>query len=456
MHVSQRFMFGTATAAYQIEGSPSADGRTPSIWDAYSHTPGKTVNGDTGDVACDSYRRWKDDLDLLADLGVDAYRLSISVPRIIPTPDGAPNQAGLDHYERIIDALRDRGIRPVVTLYHWDLPQYMGEQGGWLNRDTAYRMADYARIVARRLGDVVDTYTTLNEPWCSSYLSYGATEHAPGLGLGAGCFPTVHHLNLAHGLMAEAVRAEVGTGSKVSVTLNLQFNRGDADAVHRTDLIGNRVWLDPMLRGYYPAELFDVTRKACDWSFVRDDDLKLINQPIDVLGVNYYSSNLVALAKTPHDDGGATAWPCCENVDWLPTPGEHTAMGWNIDPQGLTDLLVRVHNEYPSVPLVVTENGMACDDVEVKEPDGTFAVHDDRRIEYLKRHLAAVGRAIRAGVPVEGYFLWSLMDNFEWAFGYTKRFGIVRVDYEDDCRRVPKDSFAWYRKVIADRELPEA
>ena len=219
----QDFTFGTATAAYQIEGAVTEDGRCPSIWDTFSHTPGATIAGDTGDVATDSYHRWREDLALLKDLGVDAYRFSIAVPRIISTPDGVPNEKGLDFYEGVVDALLEAGIKPVVTLYHWDLPQYLGDEGGWLNRRTAYALADYAGIVAKRLGDRVDTWTTLNEPWCSSYLSYGAKEHAPGLGLGPGAFPAVHHLNLAHGLMTQAVRAEVGDKAKCSVTLNLQF-----------------------------------------------------------------------------------------------------------------------------------------------------------------------------------------------------------------------------------------
>lgn len=258
----QDFVFGTATASYQIEGAANEDGRCPSIWDTFSHTPGATLAGDTGDVATDSYHRWREDLALLKDLGVDAYRFSIAMPRIMSTPNGVVNDKGLDFYERIVDALLESGIKPVVTLYHWDLPQYLGDEGGWLNRKTAYALADYTSVVAKRLGDRVDTWTTLNEPWCSSYLSYGAKEHAPGLGLGPGAFPAVHHLNLAHGLMVQAVRAELGESAKCSVTLNLALNRGDADACHRLDLISNRAFLDPMLRGRYPDELFAITKAS--------------------------------------------------------------------------------------------------------------------------------------------------------------------------------------------------
>ncbi|MBM6699529.1 beta-glucosidase [Bifidobacterium pullorum subsp. saeculare] len=447
------FQFGTATASYQVEGGVAEGGRCPSIWDTYAHTPGKILNGDTGDVACDSYHRWAEDVELLADLGVDAYRFSVAMPRVMPVEGGEPNAEGLDYYDRLVDALLARGIKPVVTLYHWDLPQYLGDKGGWLNRETAYRVAEYAGAVAHRLGDRVQTYTTLNEPWCSSYLSYGGTEHAPGLGGGPQAFPAVHHLNLAHGLMCQAIRAEVGEGTELSVTLNLQLNRGDADAVHRLDLIANKAFLDPMLRGRYPDELMFITRGICDWSFVQDGDLGLIHQPIDVLGVNYYSTNLVAMSGRPQfpQSTAASTNPGASDVDFLPTPGPHTKMGWNIDPQGLTDLLVRTWDEY-RVPLVVTENGIAVDDTLVVEADGTKAVHDERRVDYYRRHLQAALNAIDEGVDLRGYFAWSLLDNFEWAWGYDRRFGLVHVDF-DTLERTPKDSFRWYREVIARRGL---
>ena len=455
MTLSANFMFGTATASYQIEGAVHEGGRCPSIWDTFSHT-GHTVNGDTGDVATDSYHRYKEDIALLKDLGVDAYRFSIAMPRIVPTEGGPTNEQGLDFYERVVDELLDNGIKPVATLYHWDLPQYLGDKGGWLNRDTPYRVADYTRRVAERLGDRVDTWITLNEPWCSSYLSYGGTEHAPGMGGGPVAFEAVHHLNLAHGLMTETLRDELGERAQIAVTLNLQINRGDADAVHRTDLIGNRVFLDPMLRGYYPDELFAVTKGICDWSFIKDGDLEQIHQPIDMLGINYYSTGLVAMSDRPQfpQSSAASTFPGCSDIDWLPTPGEHTEMGWNIDPDGMYDMLVRVHDNYPEMPLFITENGIACADEMVTEADGTKAVHDDKRIDYLTRHFDAARRAIEVGVDLRGYFVWSLLDNFEWAFGYTKRFGITYVDYETQ-ERVPKDSFKWYRKLIATRELPK-
>lgn len=448
----QDFVFGTATASYQIEGAANEDGRCPSIWDTFSHTPGATLAGDTGDVATDSYHRWREDLALLKDLGVDAYRFSIAMPRIMPTPNGVVNDRGLDFYERIVGALLESGIKPVVTLYHWDLPQYLGDEGGWLNRKTAYALADYTSVVANRLGDRVDTWTTLNEPWCSSYLSYGAKEHAPGLGLGPGAFPAVHHLNLAHGLMVQAVRVELGESAKCSVTLNLALNRGDADACHRLDLISNRAFLDPMLRGRYPDELFAITKGICDWSFVQPGDLEQIHQSIDVLGINYYSTNLLAMGDRPQfpQSTEASTAPGASDVDWLPTEGPHTDMGWNIDPDGLHDLLVRVHDNYPEVLLMVTENGMACKDQLVVNNDGDKAVHDADRIDYLQRHLAAARRAMGEGVPLTGYFVWSLLDNFEWYFGYARRFGITYVDYATQ-ERIPKDSFLWYRDFIASR-----
>ena len=448
------FMFGTATAAYQIEGAVAEGGRTPSIWDTFSHT-GHTLNGDTGDVADDFYHRWEDDLKLLRDLGVNAYRFSIGIPRVIPTPDGKPNQEGLDFYSRIVDRLLEYGIAPIVTLYHWDLPQYMasgdGREGGWLERETAYRIADYAGIVAKCLGDRVHTYTTLNEPWCSAHLSYGGTEHAPGLGAGPLAFRAAHHLNLAHGLMCEVVRAEAGAKPGLSVTLNLQICRGDADAVHRVDLIGNRVFLDPMLRGRYPDELFSITKGICDWGFVCDGDLDLIHQPIDVLGLNYYSTNLVKMSDRPQfpQSTEASTAPGASDVDWLPTAGPHTEMGWNIDPDALYETLVRLNDNYPGMLLVVTENGMACPDKVEVGTDGVKMVHDNDRIDYLRRHLEAVYRAIEEGTDVRGYFAWSLMDNFEWAFGYSKRFGLTYVDYESQ-ERIKKDSFDWYRRFIAD------
>lgn len=446
----QQFVFGTATASYQIEGATQEDGRVPSIWDTFCRVPGNIAGGDTGDVATDSYHRWKEDIALLKGLGVDAYRFSIAMPRVITTVEGQINQPGLDYYSRVIDALCEAGIRPVVTLYHWDLPQYLADAGGWLNRDTAYRLAEYAGVVVDRLGDRVNSWITLNEPWCSSFLSYGGTEHAPGLGKGPLAFTAVHHLNLAHGLMTQAIRREsTAKHTQVAVTLNPQVNRGDADAVRRLDVIANRSFMDPMLRGRYPDELFAATQGICDWEFIEDGDLGQIHQPIDALGINYYATGLVRMSARPQfpQSVGPSTAPGASDVDWEETDGPHTDMGWNIDPCGLYNTLMRIHDDYPEFPLVITENGMACPDRLVSTPGGDPAVHDDDRIDYLERHIDAVHRAIKDGVDVRGYFLWSLLDNFEWANGYSKRFGITYVDYQTQ-RRTPKDSYYWYRDLI--------
>lgn len=384
----------------------------------------------------------------------NAYRFSIGIPRVIPTPDGKPNQKGLDFYSRIVDRLLEYGIAPIVTLYHWDLPQYMasedGREGGWLERETAYKIADYAGIVAKCLGDRVHTYTTLNEPWCATYLSYGGTEQAPARRRSARVPHRAPHQPRAwpHVLRPCAPRRAASQSFR---SRNLQVCRGDADAVHRLDLIANRAFLDPMLRGRYPQELFAITKGICDWDFIRDGDLALINQPVDVLGLNYYSTNLVKMSDRPQFPQGAeaSAAPGASDIDWLPTAGPHTEMGWNIDPDALYETLVRLNDNYPGMPLVVTENGMACPDKVEVGSDGVKMVHDNDRIDYLRRHLEAVYRAIEEGTDVRGYFAWSLMDNFEWAFGYSKRFGLTYVDYESQ-ERIKKDSFEWYRRFIAE------
>jgi beta-glucosidase len=453
------FLWGSATASYQIEGAVHEDGRGPSIWDTFSHTPGKTDQGDTGDIACDHYHRMPEDVALMADLGLRAYRFSIAWPRIVPTGSGQVNQAGLDFYARLVDELLTRGIAPVATLYHWDLPQPLEDEGGWTNRATAERFAEYATVVGEALGDRLHTITTLNEPWCSAYLGYAAGVHAPGHTSNAESLAAVHHLNLAHGLGVQALRSVVPDTTELSVTLNLQNVRGatddDADAVRHADGVANRVFLDPMLRGSYPSDVLDDLKHITDWSFIRDGDPAIINQPIDVLGINYYFPALVtaatpalldqiASAGDPHATDGPALTPGTDLVVAMPQAGPYTAMGWRIEPGSFTELLERVHRNYPDVPLVITENGAAFEDVVAA--DGT--VHDDQRIAYLDGHLGAVADAIDAGVDVRGYFLWSLMDNFEWAYGYSKRFGIVRVDYPTG-ERIVKDSARWYSEVIA-------
>lgn len=466
------FVWGSATASYQIEGAATEDGRTPSIWDTFSHTPGNVLNGDTGDVADDHYHRWAEDLDHIARLGLDAYRFSVAWPRIQPGGRGPVNQAGLDFYSRLVDGLLERGVKPVVTLYHWDLPQELEDAGGWPNRDTALRFAEYAEHVARGLGDRVTTWTTLNEPWCSAYLGYASGAHAPGRRNGADALAAAHHLNLAHGLGGRAIKAALGEQTPVSVTLNLHVTRpadpdsaADRDAVRQLDAIGNRVFLGPMLDGAYPADLLADTRTITDWSFVQDGDEATCQVPLSVLGINYYSTakarrwDGVSPREQPkgHGDSPVSPWVGDDVegqlIDYPPVPGPYTAMGWNIDPSGMYDLLTDMSRRYPDLPLMVTENGAAFDDAVSTDASGKPAVHDDDRIAYLHGHIDAVARAREDGADVRGYFLWSLLDNFEWSFGYDRRFGIIRVDY-DTLERTWKDSAHWYAELIRTRQLP--
>ena len=460
------FVFGSATASYQIEGAVHEDGRGPSIWDTFSHTPGKIVNGDTGDVADDHYHRVESDLDLMAELGLESYRFSIAWPRIQAEGRGSPNERGLAFYGRLVDGLLERGIRPIATLYHWDLPQALEDQGGWTNRDTAYRFADYAHHVGEALGDRISMWTTLNEPWCSAYLGYGSGAHAPGRMKGADALAAVHHLNLAHGLGLVALRDVARNDPQYSATLNLHVVRGEeeprseeskTEAIRRIDALANRAFTGPMLRGEYPADLLDDTSGVTDWGFVKPGDTALIQQPIDVLGVNYYSTVTVRMwdGSSPrvnadgHKDMGGSPWPGSEHVEFLPQAGPYTDMGWNIAPDGLEDLLVDLHEQFPGLPLMVTENGAAFPDEVV---DGR--VRDVERIDYLRRHFTAAHRAMQRGVDLRGYQVWSLLDNFEWGYGYTKRFGIVHVDYETQERTL-KDSAHWYRELISSRRIPQ-
>ncbi|GAA4721410.1 GH1 family beta-glucosidase [Isoptericola chiayiensis] len=463
----QDFLWGTATAAYQIEGGATEGGRGPSIWDTLCRVPGAVQGGDTGDVACDHYHRWREDVDHLERLGVGGYRLSISWPRVQPGGRGPLNPEGVAFYRDLLDALRSKGITPFVTLYHWDLPQELEDAGGWAVRETAEAFADYARAMARELGNRVATWTTLNEPWCSACLGYASGVHAPGRTEPASALAAVHHLNLAHGLAVRAIREEL-PGAQCSITLNLHVFRAatasdqDADAVRQVDGLANRVFLGPLLEGAYPDDVLADTADVSDWSFVRDGDLDVTRQPIDVLGVNYYSSTRVRRfsgnGEPVRADGHRTTvtspWVAADDVEFLPQPGPHTAMGWNVEPAGLTELLVSLHERYPDQPLAVTENGAAFDDVVVPDTAlGIDRVHDVARVAYLRDHVAAVGAAIDAGADVRGYFAWSLMDNFEWAYGYSKRFGLLRVDY-DTGERTWKDSAYWFARLARTGRLP--
>ncbi|MCC3770833.1 GH1 family beta-glucosidase [Streptomyces sp. UNOC14_S4] len=450
------FLWGAATAAYQIEGAAREDGRTPSIWDTFSHTPGRTLGGDTGDIATDHYHRRAEDVRLMAGLGLGAYRFSVSWPRVQPGGRGHASQPGLDFYRALVDDLLDHGIRPVLTLYHWDLPQELETAGGWPERGTAHRFADYAHLVAEALGDRVELWTTLNEPWCSAFLGYGTGVHAPGRRDDLAALRAAHHLNLAHGLGAQALRAALPSTAQVSVTLNSAVVRArtdapeDLDARRRVDALGTRIFTEPMLRGAYPEDLIADTAGITDWSFAHDGDADVIRHPLDSLGINYYTPTVVS-AGTDNDRSRTDRlpWPDSGIVAFHQPPGKRTAMDWSVDPTGLHELLTRCAREFPGLPLVVTENGAAYDD----KPDGSGAVHDPERIAYLHAHLDAVRRALADGADVRGYFLWSLLDNFEWAYGYSKRFGMVYVDYATQTR-TPKSSAHWYAQVARTGQLP--
>jgi beta-glucosidase len=450
------FLWGASTAAYQVEGAAGEDGRAASIWDTFSHTPGRVAGGDTGDVAADHYHRYREDVRLMAELGLSAYRFSVSWPRVQPDGRGPLNPAGLDFYRRLVDELLAHGITPWLTLYHWDLPQSLEDAGGWPARDTAARFAEYARSVHAELGDRVRHWTTLNEPWCSAFLGYASGEHAPGRTEPAAAVRAAHHLLLGHGLAVQALRS-ADASAQIGITLNLypvtpaSSAPADQDAARRIDGLANRLFLEPVRLGRYPDDVLRDLAAMSDFAHVRDGDLAIIAAPLTMLGVNYYSRHVVAASgAAPGADAGTgggeayrrapSGWPGSERVRFVTRGVATTAMGWEIDAPGLTEVLQRVERDYPGLPLYVTENGAAFDD----RPDIDGAVDDPDRVAYLDAHLRACHRAIAGGVPLRGYFVWSLLDNFEWAWGYGKRFGVVYVDYPTQ-RRVPKSSAYWYR-----------
>jgi beta-glucosidase len=428
------FLWGAAAAAYQIEGAATEDGRGESIWDRFSATPGKVRNGESGAVACDFYHRFSDDIGLMEELGIDAFRFSVSWPRILPEGRGRVNPAGLDFYDRLVDELLERGIEPFLTLYHWDLPQALEDEGGWRERSTAEAFVDYAAVVAERLGDRVRNWMTHNEPWVVSWVGHAMGKHAPGLRSEAAAVAVSHHLLLSHGLAVPVINA-AAPDARVGIVLDLwqvypaSDSPEDAAAALRVDAEHNRWFLDPLFRGEYPAELPE--RNEIVAPLVRDGDLEAIAAPIDFLGVNNYSRALIAAGS----DGPRHV----RNPEAV-----YTEMDWEVFPEGLRALLVRVATDYNPAELYVTENGASFGDV--LGHDGH--VHDPERTEYLTGYLDAVAGAIAEGAPVKGYFVWSLLDNFEWAFGYSKRFGIVYVDYPT-LDRIPKDSFFWYRDHIS-------
>nr|WP_145926970.1 GH1 family beta-glucosidase [Amycolatopsis orientalis] len=442
------FRWGTATAAYQIEGSTTADGRGPSIWDTFTARPGRVLDGATGEPACDHYRRYEQDIGLLTELGLPYYRFSIAWSRIMP--DGRTIEPrGLAFYDHLVDTLLERGITPMVTLYHWDLPQALQDEGGWPHRDLPVLFADYARTVHKVLGDRVRRWTTINEPFCSAFIGYGNGDHAPGIRDAGAALVAAHHLLLAHGQAAQALRADGGDEQEVSIVLNFAPVLTDVDdAAHREaarkfDFLHNRFFLDPLLgRGYPPGLLADLAHLGTLEPAIADGDLEIIAQPLDVLGVNYYAPVRVV----PLDDPEAVSncpLPGLRGMDVRPPRGELTSLGWEQRPESFTELLLWLRDHCPGLPLVIAENGAAFEDEVV---DGR--VHDAKRVRYFAGHLAAVHDAIEGGADVRGYLAWSLLDNFEWAMGYTQRFGLVHVDFATQ-ERVVKDSGRFFAEVVA-------
>jgi beta-glucosidase len=450
------FSWGAATAAYQIEGATTADGRGVSIWDTFSRVPGKVRRGDTGDVACDSYHRYREDVALLASLGLSDYRFSISWPRIQPGGAGAVNQKGVDYYRALLDELASHDISAAVTLYHWDLPQELQDAGGWAVRDTAERFADYALIVAEQLGDRVSRWITLNEPQVVASHGYRDGVHAPGLTDDGAAAAATHHLLLAHGLAAQALRS-VHPATPVGITLDMHPVKlpdgTQPEFVEKawlaTDAELNGLFLEPVLHGHYPANARAVLLP--DSAVIAEGDMDTIRQPIDFLGVNYYAPVFLR-AGDPDDLRVNEERARCELpgvVEYRPAELDRTTMGWLVDADGLYDLLLQVSGQAPGVPLYITENGCAAEDY----VDPLGEVKDLERISYLHQHLEAAARAIKAGVNLAGYYVWSLLDNFEWGWGYQRRFGIVFVDFETQ-RRIPKASAQFYSEVVRANAVP--
>ncbi|MBZ5736183.1 beta-glucosidase [Nocardioides sp. TRM66260-LWL] len=446
---SGRLALGTASAAFQIEGASDRDGRGESIWDVFCRRPGAIRDGGDGVRACESYDRLDDDVALVAGLGAQWYRFSIAWPRVVPEGTGRVEARGLDYYDRLVDALLAAGVQPTATLYHWDLPQPLEDAGGWLSRDTAVAFAEYGALVHARLGDRVRLWASHNEPWCAAYLGYAAGVHAPGRREGGRAHVAAHHLNLGHGLLRQALPDAVGLGIVHNLAPVWAEGEESRDVADRVDAIRNRVWLDPLVDGAYDDVLLDVAPVLADPAVVRDGDLELIRGSADWLGVNYYTpvrpaaSAAGGAARPAHTEG--EAYPGAGELD-LVVREPRTDIGWEIDASGLEELLVETHRR-TGLPLVVTENGAACADDAI---DADGVVDDQDRIAYLRDHLAATRRAVEAGADVRGYLVWTLMDNFEWAEGYTKTFGLVRVDRgHDELPRVPKASYRWFAEEIA-------
>ena len=449
------FLWGAATAAYQIEGAADADGKGPSIWDTFSHTPGKTHHGDTGDVACDSYHRYPEDIELMKRLGLGAYRLSLSWPRIQPTGTGTPNAKGLDYYNRVIDGLLEAGIKPVVTLYHWDLPQALQDKGGWANREVADWFEEFTGIAGEAFGDRVAKWITLNEPWVVAHVGYRDGRHAPGIRDAAQAVAANHHLLLAHGRAVRALRSASVPG-EIGITLNLTVERPVTPeaAGHAAELEArqNGVYLDPIFRGRYPSLLEgrpDYNPAAVP-GLVQDGDLGVIGAPLDFLGVNYYSPHYVGVLNADGEPRRGETVTGPKTVSVEPEGLPLTAMHWLVEPTSIREVLTRVVAPVTGdLPVYITENGSAWYDYVTA--DGQ--VHDEERTAYLRGHLTALHGAIEDGVPLKGYFAWSLLDNYEWAEGYAKRFGLTYVDFETG-RRILKDTGKFYASVIAANAVP--
>lgn len=435
------FVWGTATASYQVEGAAWEDGRGECIWDRFCRTPGKVVHGHNGDVACDQYHRFAEDVQLMKELGVGSYRFSIAWPRIFPTGSGERNAKGFAYYHKLIDALLEAGIAPAITLYHWDLPQTLQDAGGWPNRETALKFGDYAKVVFDELGDKVKSWITLNEPWCSAFLGYVTGDHAPGIRDEAQGYHATHHLNLGHALAVQAFR-QGGWDGQIGITHNLAAIRPARDcdedrlAADRARDQMMHLWMDPLYGRGYPERHLAVSEDRT--MPIQDGDMELIAQPLDFIGINMYNESAVMFDPDAR-----------EQYKRVPTCYRQTDMGWDITPKGLYNLLKYVDATYDHPPIYVTENGCAWPDVLT---DNGKRCHDDDRVDFLRRYIGWCGQAIRDGVDLRGYYCWSFIDNFEWALGYTKRFGIVYCDYLDQ-RRVPKDSYYYYREVIAGNEV---
>jgi beta-glucosidase len=436
------FIWGCATAAYQIEGAFDEDGKVPSIWDIFSHTPGKIIDGSNGDIACDHYHRYKEDVELMKNLNLKGYRFSISWPRILPEGKGTVNRKGIDFYKRLVDALHSAGIIPFATMYHWDLPQALEDRGGWGNLDTSKYFADYGYILFKELGNTVPFWITLNEPAVFTYLGYGMGIHAPGKRDFPLAVKATYSALLAHGLAVEAFRS-LGIKGQIGITLNLTPMHPASDreedilSARRMDLMWNRWFLDPILKGSFPQEFIDLLSESRVFLDVDSEHMKKIGSKIDFLGVNYYTRNIIAYEPN-------VPLVHARSIE----PGTNkTEMGWEIYPEGLYELLSSLKRDYGDITIYITENGAAFKDTLVDEK-----VEDPEREDYLRKHFYQAYRAINDGINLKGYFVWSLMDNFEWAFGYTKRFGIVYVDYPTQ-RRIIKRSGYYYREVIENNAI---